>query len=147
MSEESAARWRSGLSQEAREALDEWLERVLHDLVKYLEMMPRSLDWGALEDEDWDIVWESIVETRSGPRGVRSAGALWEEAAGALPEAVRAAGPVPGWEEVGVRVARLMAFAEGLEAEGPPEAAAEVEAVRADVFGIGEALRALRASG
>ena len=73
-----------------RKRLDDWLDRVLHDLVKYLEMMPRSLDWsGDLDDDDLDCVWESIAETRTGRGGARSAQQIWEEAKGDLPEGWR----------------------------------------------------------
>lgn len=65
-----------------------WLERAMHDLVKYLEMMPRSLDWDNLEDEDRDILYEAILETRSERGGVLRASQVFNRTLTDLPEEV-----------------------------------------------------------
>ncbi|MBH22938.1 MAG: hypothetical protein CMH57_00495, partial [Myxococcales bacterium] len=110
------------------------------DLVKYLEMMPRSLDWsGDLDDDDLDCVWESIAETRTGRGGARSAQQIWEEAKGDLPEGWR--GPLEeAFSVVDAHIATLE------EQRAAIEAGAAIDQGRLNeaLFGVGRRLRALR---
>ena len=142
--------WREELSPEARTAFDVWLDKVLHDLVKYLELMPRNIDWASLDEDDLATLFESIFETRADRRGTRSAQTLWHEALGALPGGLT----LPVTNEVEAHIATLEAAREPLEAAADgvgddAQLAALIETVdppklREAIFGIGTALRGLR---
>ena len=116
----------------------EWLEKVLHDLVKYLEMMPRSLDWKNLGDDDVDVLYESIFETRVDGRGVRSAADLWRHWRDHAPRDVADAGVL---EEVDARMEDLGRLAAPL-ASGATSLDDPV-ALRAAIFAVGDHLRTL----
>ncbi|MEO1272216.1 MAG: hypothetical protein AAFX99_29315 [Myxococcota bacterium] len=118
--------------------LDDWLDRILHDLVKYLEMMPRSLDWtAALDDDDLDCVWESIVETRTGRDGTLSAQQIWEQAVVRLPPELRQRAEIV---QVDGYIATLVAQSTLIEEGGVVDQEQLFEAL----FGVGRCLRALR---
>lgn len=117
----------------------EWLEKVLHDLVKYLEMMPRSLNWEDLEEDDADVLFESIFETRVDARGVRSAEDIWKSCRATAPEEVSAGSVL---QDVDARMNELIELAAPLKAgatEIPNPAA-----LRAAIFAVGDRLRAMR---
>jgi urease accessory protein UreF len=82
-----AVTWGSNRGREmaGAQTRQQWLAQVLHDLVKYLEMMPRSLDWDALADDDADIVYEAVFETRSGRQDSESALQIWRRLLESMP--------------------------------------------------------------
>lgn len=131
--------WHHTLSPQQRAALDAWLETVLHDLVKYLELMPRNLDWDALEEDDLDLLYEAIFETRVDRHGTRSARQVWQGCLDALPESLAA---LPTRDPVETHLDLLEAHRTTLE-RGDLEAL-DVQALRGALFGIGELLRGLR---
>ena len=116
----------------------EWLEKVLHDLVKYLEMMPRSLNWDELEEHDADVLFASIFETRVDGRGVRSASDIWKVARDSAPEQVGASGVL---QDVDQRMDTLLTLAEPLRSGGD---VSDPAALREAIFAVGDRLRALR---
>ncbi len=116
----------------------QWLEKVLHDLVKYLEMMPRSLNWDDLEEDDADVLFESIFETRVDGRGVRSAADLWAAARSSAPEQVAGSGVL---QDVDQRMDTLMTLAAPLRTGGD---VSDPAALRAAIFAVGDRLRAAR---
>jgi len=126
--------WRMGLTAEEGQEVRAWLERVLHDLVKYLEMMPRSLEWSALSEDDIECLWESIFETRSFRGEVQSAAEIWQIALTELPAELR--GQLPWLKEVTGHVKALMEVGERLD-----EGEFQSETLRAKIFAVGDHLR------
>jgi plasmid stabilization system protein ParE len=130
------------LSDAQARLLEPWLAAVLHDLVKYLELVPRSLDWGALAEEDAEPLYEAIFETRVDRQGAQSARDLWEAARARLDPALQAPlGPLCA--EISAEVARLMDLAAPL-VKGVALEHIDTGALRDAIFGIGDRLRALR---
>ena len=123
-----------------RAAFDQWLANVLHDLVKYLELMPRNLDWDALEEDDADLLYEAIFETRVDRNGARSAKTLWAQAREKLPPSLS---DLPSWVDVDDHIDELEGSRAVLES-GNLEAL-DITALKNSIFGVGEVLRALRA--
>jgi hypothetical protein len=120
--------------------LTEWVARVLHDLVKYLEMMPRSLDWDALEDDDADVLYEAVFETRSGREGSQTALTIWRVSLDSMPSA---------GSSVSAMVERVSASLEELERlvselDGSSLADADTGRIRRLIFSVGDELRAFR---
>ena len=116
----------------------EWLDKVLHDLVKYLEMMPRSLNWDDLDDDDADVIFESIFETRVDARGVRGAAEIWEQSRATAPEHLVGSGVL---EDIDDLMGALTTLAGPLRNGGGVE---DPEAMRAAIFAVGDRLRAMR---
>jgi hypothetical protein len=115
----------------------EWTENVLHDLVKYLEMMPRSLDWKNLVADDVDVLYESIFETRVDARGVRSAEDVWRQWRDRAPVDVAASGVL---EDVDVCMNDLGRLAAPLA--GGAASVEDPDGLRSAIFAVGERLRA-----
>lgn len=118
-------------------AKGEWLRRVLHDLVKYLEMMPRSMDWDHLEEEDAELIHEAVFATRRSRQGVESAREIWHDRLESMPP-----GTLPD-----AQVTRLSAALDALEVKVRPLdcgslSGADTEAIRQLIFAIGDDLRA-----
>lgn len=132
--------WREGLAPTQREALKVWLERVLHDLVKYLELMPRNLDWEQLEEDDLEVLYEAIFETRVDRSGARSASQVWSGALAELDPALAASLPVRAGVEADLAVLERQRQA----LEDGDLASFEAEATREAIFGVGRRLRGLR---
>lgn len=131
---------REALTEEEQARVAAWLDRVLHDLVKYMEMMLRSLDWSALEDEDLDIIYEAIFETRSERGGVLTAREVFERTLDELPTRLRAR--LPLIDDIRQRLAALEVEGAALSERGV--AGLDSEALRGRLFGVGDALRASR---
>jgi hypothetical protein len=113
----------------------DWLEKVLHDLVKYLEMMPRSLDWNNLAGDDVDVLYESIFETRVDARGTRSAAEIWRRWRDLAPGGGGLEGVL---EDVDGHIEVLERLAQPLRAG---EDVADWVALRAAIFAVGDRLR------
>lgn len=133
---------RDKLNEAQQQQLDDWLSRVLHDLVKYLEMMPRSLDWDDLEEDDADVLYEAIFETRVARQETLGAQELWASARGQLPEELAQA-LAPCWEGLDQEVQRLVTLAQPLRT-GQGLDGVDVPRLRQALFSIGDRLRALR---
>ena len=129
--------WREVLTEQEQHVVDGWLGRVLHDLVKYLEMMPRSLDWDDLSADDLECLWESIFETRSFRGKVQTAAEIWEGALNTLPEQLKK--KIPGLSEVSESVKGLMDLGSKLE-----EGDVDQKLLHSFIFDVGTRLRALR---
>ncbi len=132
--------WIASLPEPQRQTAQRWLAHVLHDLVKYLELMPRSLDWNNLEEDDFDVLYEAICETRVDRHGVRSARMIWEQALADLPEDLRR--EIPGRQQLDDLISVLDTNGQRLAA-GDTEGL-NVERLREVLFGIGDMLRDLR---
>jgi len=129
------------LTDPQRPMLQRWHGRVMHDLVKYLEMMPRSIDWDALQDDDLESLHESIYETRRDRQGVTSARQLFEATLGDLDAGLHASLPI-----VAETRARLLALEEATPALlDAPADDLDTELIRARLFAIGDGLRAFGA--
>ncbi len=132
--------WFDAWTEPQRQELAQWLDHTLHDLVKYLELMPRNLDWEALEEDDLELLYEAIFETRVDRSGSRSALDIWQAALEALPEPMRQDLPVR--DQIDAHMATLKA-SEPVLTDGQIEDL-DVEALKEALFGIGKALRSLR---
>ena len=132
--------WRDGLGVDERAAFDTWLANVLHDLVKYLELMPRNLDWDDLEEDDADLLYEAIFETRVDRHGSRSARTLWVQALEGLPAGL---GELPVRDAVSAHISVLEGCRAKLEAGDL--AGIDIGALREALFGVGTLLRGLKA--
>ncbi len=130
--------WGAG-SEWEKQAANRWLEDVLHDLVKYLELMPRNMDWEDIDEDDLELLQEAIFETRVDRSGSRSARDIWAQALKALPSGLR---EPPVRKEVDAHLKVLEGFREALE-DGDLDGI-DVERLRAALFGIGDALRGLK---
>ena len=122
------------------EAVRRWLARVMHDLVKYLEMMPRSLDWDAFEEDDLEIIAEAVFETRATRKGAQSALEVFEDTLEELPQGLA--------ERLAIVVETRSALValESLAGEIEDKALEEVDLtlLSGTLFGVGTRLRAAR---
>lgn len=128
---------REEFSAEELPRVKSWLDRVQHDLVKYMEMMPRSLDWESLEEEDRDILYEAILETRSERGGVLKASQVFNRTLSELPDDV-----VDRWNLIMEVKKRLMMLED--HAERLPELPLETiqsSDLRDRIFAVGDLIR------
>jgi len=116
----------------------QWLEKVRHDLVKYLEMMPRSLDWKNLDEEDVEVLYESVFETRADARGVRCAQEIWKDWRDCAPGDLVDSGLVAEVDACMATLGTIAApLASGVSTVDDPEA------LRAAIFAVGDLLRSV----
>jgi hypothetical protein len=131
--------WRAGLSAAERAALEVWVARAMHDLVKYLEMMPRSLDWEALEEDDAEVLYDAVFRTRVERGKARGAREVWEGVWSSLEPGLRAKVPVKG--EVDALLDELEGLVAPLERGGLE--GVDAARLRAALFAVGDCVRGL----
>lgn len=117
---------------------EEWLDclwELEHDLGKYLNLPVTWLPKDAAPREVQEAVRRALLETRSSPRGVRSAREIWGGFARECEELLKTASQ---GEALVRAVEKALAWQDKLQA-----AAAHRDAVTADFAGVAEAIRAL----
>lgn len=128
---------RAEFSPQDKPMVSRWHQRVMHDLVKYLEMMPRSIDWDALEDEDGEVLCEAIFETRRDRSGTRSAMQVFEATLEELsPDLAQRLSVVRSCRS---RLVELEAAADGLREGDLGDV--DAERIRRCLFAVGDGLR------
>lgn len=117
---------------------EEWLDclwELEHDLGKYLNLPVTWLPEDAAPREVEEAVRAALFETRSSPRGVRSAREIWDGFARECEELLKTASR---GEALVRAVDKALAWQDKLQA-----APAHRDAVTADFAGVAEAIRAL----
>lgn len=133
--------WLEDLSETQRNTFEPWLEHVLHDLVKYLELMPRNLDWDDLEEDDADVLFEAIFETRVTRSETRSARQIWQEALDKLSDEEKTILPIT--QSVTETLDALENIAAPLLNNEALDAL-DIPSLQKHLFSVGEQVRALR---